>query len=98
MKLFSTFCFFSIPTRATMLVIGGVGRPPKTECRGGMMLRVSVDIGGTFTDMVLSDTSGNVAMFKSPSTPGQLSRGVMDCLRKAATERGTSLTELLAQV
>jgi N-methylhydantoinase A len=62
------------------------------------MLRVSVDIGGTFTDMVVTDRDGNVSMFKSPSTPGQLSRGVMDCLRKAAADRATTLAELLTQV
>lgn len=62
------------------------------------MLRVSVDIGGTFTDMVVTDPDGNVAMFKSPSTPGQLSKGVMDCLAKASEERGVSLPDLLAQV
>ncbi|MBO0765677.1 MAG: hydantoinase/oxoprolinase family protein [Hyphomicrobiaceae bacterium] len=62
------------------------------------MLRVSVDIGGTFTDMVVTDRDGSVSMFKSPSTPGQLAQGVMDCLRKAAAERGTTLAELLEQV
>jgi N-methylhydantoinase A len=62
------------------------------------MLRVSVDIGGTFTDMVVTDADGNVSMFKSPSTPGQLSQGVMACLRKAAGERGTTLPQLLEQV
>jgi N-methylhydantoinase A len=62
------------------------------------MLRVSVDIGGTFTDMVVTDADGGVSMFKSPSTPGQLSNGVMDCLRKAAANRGMTLGELLATV
>ena len=62
------------------------------------MLRISIDIGGTFTDMVVSDPDGNISMFKSPSTPDQLSRGVIDCLSKAAAERDTSLSDLLRQV
>ncbi len=60
------------------------------------MLRVSVDIGGTFTDMVITDPSGSVEMFKSPSTPGALSEGVMNCFRKAAKTRRADLAELLA--
>ncbi|MGZ5829908.1 MAG: hydantoinase/oxoprolinase family protein [Xanthobacteraceae bacterium] len=62
------------------------------------MLRVSVDIGGTFTDMVVSDPEGNVAVYKSPSTPPQLSRGVMECFRKAAKHRQADLTVLLKDV
>lgn len=62
------------------------------------MLRVSVDIGGTFTDMVVADPDGTVAIYKSPSTPQQLSKGVMDCFRKAASARETSLADLLADV
>jgi N-methylhydantoinase A/oxoprolinase/acetone carboxylase beta subunit len=30
------------------------------------VLRVSVDIGGTFTDMVITAPGGTVEMFKSP--------------------------------
>ena len=63
-----------------------------------MVLRVSVDIGGTFTDMVIAGPDGAVEMFKSPSTPGNLSEGVMNCLRKAAKARDCSLDTLLRQV
>ena len=62
------------------------------------VLRVSVDIGGTFTDMVVTDPDGNVAMYKSPSTPAQLSQGVMDCFRKAAQDREVKLPALLETV
>lgn len=62
------------------------------------MLRVSVDIGGTFTDMVLTAPDGTVEMYKSPSTHGRLSEGVMNCLRKAADARGCRLDALLAEV
>ena len=62
------------------------------------MLRVSVDIGGTFTDMVVTAPDGTVEMFKSPSTYGALSDGVLNCLRKAAKARGVGLDALLAEV
>jgi N-methylhydantoinase A len=62
------------------------------------VLRVSVDIGGTFTDMVVTAPDGAVGMYKSPSTHGRLSEGVMNCLRKAADARGCGLDALLAQV
>ena len=62
------------------------------------VLRVSVDIGGTFTDMVITAPDGAAAMFKSPSTYGALSDGVLNCFRKAAKARGVSLEALLADV
>ena len=62
------------------------------------MLRISVDIGGTFTDMVVADADGSVEMFKAPSTHGELSVGVMECLKKAAAHRGVDLKHLLAEV
>jgi N-methylhydantoinase A len=62
------------------------------------VLRVSVDIGGTFTDMVVAGPDGSVEMFKAPSTHGELSVGVMDCLKKAAAHRKVKLDDLLAEV
>ena len=62
------------------------------------MLRVSVDIGGTFTDMVVTDDQGNVEVHKSPSTPPHLSQGVMNCFRKAAKQRGVDLNDLLSKL
>ncbi len=62
------------------------------------MLRVSVDIGGTFTDMVITAPGGAVEMFKSPSTHEALSGGVLNCFKKAARARDCSLEELLADV
>ena len=32
--------------------------------------RIGVDVGGTFTDMVLRDAAGAGRIFKSPSVPG----------------------------
>lgn len=48
-----------------------------------MALIVAVDIGGTFTDLLGYDPSnGRVLSAKSPSTPGDLARGIRDCLDK----------------
>jgi N-methylhydantoinase A len=48
-----------------------------------MAKRVGVDVGGTFTDLILEDeTTGNVVATKVPSTPREPSRGVL----RAVTE------------
>ena len=47
-------------------------------------LKVAVDIGGTFTDLVAFDESdGRLIQSKSLTTPHELSQGVWDCLAKA---------------
>jgi N-methylhydantoinase A len=48
-------------------------------------MRVAVDIGGTFTDVVVFDEAkGSLALAKALSTPSELARGVLDGLTKAA--------------
>jgi N-methylhydantoinase A len=47
-------------------------------------LRVAVDIGGTFTDVVVFDeTNGTLSLAKALSTPTELARGVLEGLHKA---------------
>ncbi|GAA1390345.1 hydantoinase/oxoprolinase family protein [Pseudonocardia kongjuensis] len=58
---------------------------------------IGVDVGGTFTDAVLDDDAGTVLAAKSPSTPPDYSRGVLDVLRLLAEQLGTSLSGMLAQ-
>jgi N-methylhydantoinase A len=43
-------------------------------------LRVAVDIGGTFTDLVAIDADGAVIEAKSSTTPGDFSIGVLDAI------------------
>ncbi len=50
--------------------------------------RIGVDIGGTFTDVVLTDGSGGIDMVKVPSTPRDFARGVLDALLAATSARG----------
>ncbi|HYC63326.1 MAG TPA: hydantoinase/oxoprolinase family protein, partial [Reyranellaceae bacterium] len=57
--------------------------------------RIGVDVGGTFTDMVLRDAEGAVRIFKSPSVPADPSEGVLGVLRLAAQQLDMPLTALL---
>src|SRR5215207_6771922 len=49
-----------------------------------MSWRIGVDIGGTFTDVVLVDeTRGGIGVAKVPTTPRDFARGVLDALAAA---------------
>lgn len=65
---------------------------------GEPTIRVGVDIGGTFTDAVVITSSGEMHIFKSPSTPADSSIGLFDCLDKAATKFGLETGEFLDRV
>jgi len=60
-------------------------------------MRLSVDIGGTFTDVVAVDERGALHVRKALSTPGDQSVGVMDGLAGLAEELGITLAALLAR-
>jgi len=48
-----------------------------------MSLRVAVDIGGTFTDLIaLNETTGDVFLSKTSTTPKDLTVGVKECVKK----------------
>src|SRR5580704_8247711 len=50
----------------------------------GMGWRIGIDIGGTFTDVALvDDASGEIGVAKVPTTPGDLTQGVLDALDAA---------------
>lgn len=55
-----------------------------------------VDIGGTFTDVVIVDAQGRVTLAKSASTPDDFSRGFFTALGEGAATLGLSLRALLA--
>lgn len=59
--------------------------------------RIGVDIGGTFTDMALIDSGGSLRVFKSPSTPADPARGVVNVLDVAAAALGVTVGDLLGQ-
>ena len=61
------------------------------------MYTVAVDIGGTFTDVVvIEDESGETFAGKSLTTPDDLQRGVFDGLADAAGQVGVEVRDLLA--
>lgn len=57
---------------------------------------IGVDTGGTFTDCVIVDEKGRVAIGKSPSSPEDFSRGVVESVGVVADSLGKSLREVLA--
>ena len=61
------------------------------------MYKVCIDTGGTFTDCVVLDEQGNKQEFKSPSTPGDFSDGVINSIREAASALSISEGDFLKQ-
>ncbi len=60
-----------------------------------MGYRVSVDVGGTFTDLTLADEAILLGRHKSPTTPEDLTQGVLNCLTLAGNGLNISLEDLL---
>ncbi|MFQ3622592.1 MAG: hydantoinase/oxoprolinase family protein [Acetobacteraceae bacterium] len=58
--------------------------------------RLGIDVGGTFTDLVLADADGRLLVRKAPSTPAAPERGVLDAIALAAAALGTDPAGLLA--
>jgi N-methylhydantoinase A len=49
-----------------------------------MAWRIGIDIGGTFTDVALvDDATGQIGVAKVPTTPGDLTQGVVFALEMA---------------
>lgn len=59
-------------------------------------MRLAIDTGGTFTDLLIEERDGRRQLYKSPTTPHDPIAGVLDVLEVAATDRGSSRTELLS--
>jgi len=58
--------------------------------------RVGVDVGGTFTDLVLVDARGAVRAFKSPSVPANPTEGVLAAVEMVAQSLKTDVKTFLA--
>ena len=58
--------------------------------------QVSIDIGGTFTDCVVSD-GDRLAVVKAPSTPPAFEQGFLGALELAARAFGSDLADFLAR-
>src|SRR5882762_5332750 len=62
-----------------------------------MALYVGTDVGGTFTDLWVSDGSGDIRVFKSPTT-GDVKSGVIDVLEIAAADRKMTFEEFCRDI
>lgn len=62
------------------------------------MFRVGIDVGGTFTDFLVTDQHGESRIFKSPTTPRDPTEGVFSGLRTAAESYDKSFATFLAEV
>src|SRR5262245_23389640 len=62
-----------------------------------MGYRISVDTGGTFTDVVVADEDGRLRIGKSPTDVERAFQGIADGLSQIAPELGLSVPELLAR-
>ena len=61
------------------------------------MYKIGIDVGGTFTDFVVSKNGESPSYFKSESTPDDPSMGVLAGLQDVASAYGTSPEDLLAE-
>ena len=59
--------------------------------------RIAVDIGGTFTDLVLQQDDGALLIAKTLSTPGDVTQGVMRALDLVAGRLGLESGRVLAR-
>jgi N-methylhydantoinase A len=68
---------------------------PKAAVRLSPPWRIGVDVGGTFTDLVLIDREGSLHVAKVPSTPADPSEGVLAVLEAAAATAALTTRALL---
>ncbi len=63
-----------------------------------LSFRLSIDVGGTFTDCLVLQAGGALRQFKTPTTYPDPSIGVVQVLEKAAKGYTRQLDEFLAEV
>ena len=56
---------------------------------------ITVDTGGTFTDVVVSDEEGKFTIGKALTTPDRIFVGLREAIENASSQLGLSVTELL---
>ncbi len=58
-------------------------------------MRLGIDVGGTFTDLVLiDDDTGQIHLTKTLTTPDHLAEGVLEGIKKILAQVGTSMQEV----
>ena len=61
-------------------------------------MRISIDTGGTFTDLVCEDKKNNLKIFKVPTTPENPSIGILNGLKQIATSYKKNFTDFLSDI
>ena len=61
-------------------------------------MRIGIDVGGTFTDLVVAQNDGSIEQFKTHSTPKDPSIGVLQGLAEVAGAHGLTLDQMLTEV
>ena len=61
-------------------------------------MRISIDTGGTFTDLVCEDKKNKLKIFKVPTTPENPSIGILDGLKQIATSYKKNFKEFLSDI
>jgi N-methylhydantoinase A len=61
------------------------------------MYRITVDTGGTFTDVVVSDDQGGLHIGKAPTTPARAFEGISEGLDVIARQIGIGVEAMLAE-
>ena len=60
-----------------------------------MSSRLGIDVGGTFTDLLLFDErSGAMRLLKTPSTPSDQSVGILNGIQQLIEETGVAATDI----
>jgi N-methylhydantoinase A len=59
--------------------------------------RIGVDVGGTFTDLVMIDAVGATLVFKAPSVPDDPAKGVIAALELAAAQHDGTIADILGR-
>ena len=59
--------------------------------------RLGIDAGGTFTDFVLAEKSGETRLYKALSTPGDPTLAIKNGLDLVAEDTGKSIREIVSQ-
>ena len=59
--------------------------------------RLGIDAGGTFTDFVLADKSGNIRIYKTLSTPNDPTKAIQDGLQLISDDLEISSEDIISQ-
>ena len=59
--------------------------------------RLGIDAGGTFTDFVLADKSGNIKIYKTPSTPDDPTKAIEGGLKIISEDLEISPSDIISQ-